>query len=268
MKKKIRKPIVNGIFYPDDNAELKQIITSLLSEKQDKKVEAITIPHAAYEFIQDHIGDAFSYVKDRKIKKILIFAPVHREFNGQIWAPNSDIFRTPIGDIDIDREEIDILEQESPIIQIDDTPHEEEHSIELILPFIKYLYPKAKIIPLLTGGKLSKQIKSIKKIINSFRNRYHHAERLIITSSNLTEELLKDTAISHSDRLNSSLNEKGTLLTQLIQDKKISPCGLAALSALHRSELKPVLLKKSFVDFKENSKEKSVGYGSFIWTNC
>jgi MEMO1 family protein len=53
---------------------------------------------------------------------------------------NEGAWRTPLGDVEVDTETANSILRASSIIDVDDSAHVYEHSIELQLPFLQYLY--------------------------------------------------------------------------------------------------------------------------------
>ena len=59
------------------------------------------------------------------------------------------IWRTPLGDVEIDGALADAILNETKIIDVDETAHKYEHSLEVQLPFLQFLYGNAfKIVPI------------------------------------------------------------------------------------------------------------------------
>jgi AmmeMemoRadiSam system protein B len=50
------------------------------------------------------------------------------------------VWRTPFGDIQIDTELADDILSKTDIITVDETAHRFEHSVEVQLPFLQYLW--------------------------------------------------------------------------------------------------------------------------------
>lgn len=150
---KVRAAAVDGLFYPDRAGELTAQLQDLLNNcaASPGRASAIIAPHAAYQFSGPLTAAAFHAAADRKIERVMLLGPVHREETGEILLPESELFRTPLGDLQIDAELVEEMVSSSTRIIRNDIPHLEEHCLEVHLPFVQHLFPGAKIVPVLMG---------------------------------------------------------------------------------------------------------------------
>jgi len=63
----------------------------------------------------------------------------------------SERWRTPLGDVEVDEELADRLMHSAPhgLITHDLKAHQEEHSLEVVVPLVQHYFPKARILPIL-----------------------------------------------------------------------------------------------------------------------
>jgi len=91
----------------------------------------------------------YQLAMDGKPDVIVIFSPNHTGRGSALALMNEGAWRTPLGDVEIDVEVADKILRESCIIDVDEEAHAYEHSIELQLPFLQYLYGSAfKFVPI------------------------------------------------------------------------------------------------------------------------
>ncbi len=150
----VREPMVDGIFYPADRAELTGAVQHLLSQSLalPQSVTAIVSPHASFEFSGKTMAEAYKVAAGQKPDRIVIIAPCFHSRETALYLPESPVFRTPLGQSRVDSEFLGNLLETSTLIQKDDLPHLQEHTIEIQLPFIQYLFPETSIVPLLMGN--------------------------------------------------------------------------------------------------------------------
>jgi len=79
----------------------------------------------------------------------VIFGAVHQPMRSPAAVFASGAWRTPLGDIPIDEELAAAVIQSSPEMVADPNPHGAEHSIEVQVPFVQHLAPKAKLLPIM-----------------------------------------------------------------------------------------------------------------------
>jgi hypothetical protein len=82
------------------------------------------------------------------LETIVIFGAVHTWGVDRPALYGTGAWRTPLGDVRIDEELARAVVAEPTAGVVDDPEaHAEEHSIEVQLPFIRYLFPEARILP-------------------------------------------------------------------------------------------------------------------------
>ena len=187
---KIRGPIVDGIFYPDDDLLLHNNIEHLLEISKIKpgKAMGIITPHAALPFSGDLAASSFQSVSEREIDTVVIIAPVHRDNTEKIFLTESEFFSIPTANIRVNTEIVNKLLDYDPLFFKDDIPHLEEHCIEIQLPFVSHLFPDASIVPILLGDNSVKLTKTLSQAIKTvFNNNFDRT--LLVSSSNIVSYL-------------------------------------------------------------------------------
>jgi len=154
----IRKAAVAGLFYPDDAQQLqswfKDWMPSQTVENLEKAIpRALIVPHAGYVYSGQAAAKAYQSWQNSadKIKTVVVIGPAHRVAFEGITTLSVDALETPLGHIDMDTELRETLLQKFNHLTLSDFAQREEHSIEVQLPFIKYLLPNTKVLPLLNG---------------------------------------------------------------------------------------------------------------------
>lgn len=110
---------------------------------------ALISPHAGYQYCGSVMGQVFSLLCGTSYTNAVILGPSHRvRFKGAA-LPDTDIFQTPLGNIFLSNEAAGIAS--TPGIIVSSDAHRNEHSLEVLLPFLQYILPECTIIPLLTG---------------------------------------------------------------------------------------------------------------------
>jgi MEMO1 family protein len=231
---KIRESIVNGIFYPSEENELLGLVKSLMKNTKRESGDAFAIvsPHAGYSYAGKQIAQAFKTAASRQIKNIVIIAPIHSKPESGIYLPESKFFLTPIGSIPVNQELAEEILSCSTRIVSQDIPHLEEHCIELQLPFVRYLFPNASIIPILIGDSSEKNIKLLSNALQlTFSSIYEST--LFVISSNMSAFVKKDNADHETELLLNLILDhdwKGILRSR--EKGEITACGAGCISTL------------------------------------
>lgn len=235
LKRDIRETIVSGLFYPEDPEELTKTIKGLIESNQTENASAqiILSPHGTWELCGDCIASAFASAADYKPDRILLLGPVHREKKVQkLYLPSKKYFNTPLGLITVEQKICKNLSLNDELFIINDSPHMEEHSLELQLPFIQTLFPETPIIPILSGNLKRSSIKKaaaeIKAKILSLPG-----NTLIILSANLSRYTLLQEAENEADvLLNNIMMPLESSLLELEKNAAISSCGTVVFTLL------------------------------------
>ena len=177
----IRRPAVAGQFYNGTKqgclAEVKQCLPEgLLAVDLPGSIVAGIVPHAGWVFSGELAGLAFSAIKQSNadVDTFVIFGAAHRYLGIKAAVYGRGRWETPLGEIFIDEDLAgEIIRSDSAEEDIES--HRLEHSLEVQVPFIQHLFPKARIVPVMVGPsetalKLGEEVasaisKSDKKIV-------------------------------------------------------------------------------------------------------
>lgn len=150
----VRPPAVAGAFYPEDRATLTAEVERHLAAAVPVAVtaKAIIAPHAGYSYSGPVAGSACAPLRARAVhvRRVLLLGPAHRVPVAGLAASSAEAFRTPLGDVAVDRAAQRVL-LEAGLVVIDDRAHRDEHSLEVLLPFLQVVLPAAAIVPLAVG---------------------------------------------------------------------------------------------------------------------
>jgi AmmeMemoRadiSam system protein B len=227
-EEKIRKSIVDGLFYPQNQEGLKTEIESLLENVNvsPQNASAVITPHAAFRYVGKLMAMAFKASSKRHITTAVILAPVHRDASHELYLPESVGFSTPLGTVKINTEVVERLLAEELGMRQNEVPFEEEHSVEVQLPFIQSLFPTADFVPILIGtldrgevGRLSAVLRSI------FKEQWESV--LFVASTNMGSYRRGE----HRDRFHR--DEKARVFSRLIQQRNL----LGIIEAVHSREI-------------------------------
>jgi len=239
-KKRIRSPAGAGVYYPENKKEMLEFLRAFdLEPGNGRNAQAIIAPHGSWNLSGELAAAAFSAAMGRSnnINRVVILGPIHDKREKGVFLSDSHSFHTPIGNIHVDREITEELEFAGEYLEINDIPHLGEHSIEILLPFVKYCFPYASIVPVLMGQSEKKYIKdlstALKNVINPLLD-----ETLLVVSCNLSCNNDKTTAHNQAQEFLNLIAEKNApSLTSAILDGRLNPCGGALVASLLESGL-------------------------------
>jgi AmmeMemoRadiSam system protein B len=273
LEQRIRSPIVDGLFYPQDRAGVLAYMQSIgLERGKGGLAQAIIAPHGAWEISGSLAGAAFASAGGRTGSKspsrVVIMGPIHDHRYEGIYLSNSHTFQTPLGNIPVDQEASRWIESYSPLFEVNDIPHLYEHSIEVLLPFVKYCFPNASIVPILMGQPRKRHIATL---AHALRAAFEPVigDTLLIISFNLAVHPGEAAALNMAGECLRLFKEgKRDELWQALQDGRIASCGGALVAALLQSGLvdmaRPRPASESLLSAWDEQ-ERTVYYGAFAF---
>ncbi len=160
----VRRPVVAGLFYPANAAELGVLVNRYLGAAPpppgtDRPL-ALIAPHAGYDYSGPTAGRAYALVRGGPYDVVVIIGPSHRYgFRGCTVYPTGG-FETPLGVAAVDAEAAAAIGRAGGF---DFVPQAfaEEHSLEVHVPFIQRALPAAKIVPVMMGDQDERTAKAL-----------------------------------------------------------------------------------------------------------
>ena len=156
---KIRRPAVSGTFYAGTAGELKEQIEwcykhelgpgtiPRVNSRGLREIVAIVVPHAGYYYSGPVAAHAYKELaEDGVFDTAVILGPNHTGYGDPVslWAEGD--WRSPLGEVEINKKLARRLLGD--VIEADEIAHIHEHSIEVQLPWLQYLYGKVRIVPI------------------------------------------------------------------------------------------------------------------------
>lgn len=159
----IRGARFSGSFYPDDREDLEQEAREFLRDKKENIAMAIS-PHAGWVFSGRLAGDVLGRFDNKK--DFIMLGVNHSGIGGKIVISQKD-FETPLGIIKNNRDlGTKILKKLKG--EINEQAHEQEHSIEVQLPFLQESQKRFSIVPVLLRDLSFEECKNIAELLAEF----------------------------------------------------------------------------------------------------
>jgi len=241
---KIRRPCQAGGFYAGTAESLKtQIENCFLHKFGPGKIPEIAkegrrqtigfvCPHAGYMFSGAVAAHAYyELALDGKPDVVFLFGPNQGGYGSGLAVMNDGFWRTPLGDVKIDSESANQVVRESHIIDVDDSAHRFEHSIEVQLPFLQYLYgSEFKIVPICF---LMQDLSSAREVGEAVAKVLAGKNGVIIASSDMTHYEPQESANRKDKMILEAVEAMDEAkLYSVIEAHRISACGYGPIAAL------------------------------------
>ena len=266
-----KKSSFAGSFYPESPEELNNLLESFKEiQTFDYKSKAIIVPHAGYVYSGHAAMAAFQHLEASE--NFFIIAPSHHEDFNNIALPEFTYFETPLGNIEVNNKLIAEIAEKFPSIVADEI-FENEHSIEVQLPFIQNLFmpykqnavdfvknlkklgKKIRIVPVLVGN-------CDYRLISDLISTYWENSSFII-SSDLSHYYTQQQC-RQIDTYTATVIETGRI--EFLEQQQA--CGLIGIKGLvdfaNNNECAMIRAEMYNSGDISSDKDKVVGYGSWF----
>lgn len=158
MSSGVREPIAAGNLYEIGSQELRAVIDRAVNsaDSQFTNPKVLVVPECGLSIAPSVCGAGMIMLETERdhIERVVLIGdyepePGERMFSG-IAVPRAVAFRTPLGDLLVDRGMVDQL-QSHPAVSLNDRPFELDTTIEVHLPPIQRLLGAPKVLPILVG---------------------------------------------------------------------------------------------------------------------
>ncbi len=257
-----RNPVVAGQFYPASASELKEMIETLVDEKAEKQeVIGLVSPHAGYVYSGPVAGAVISRIKFKDT--FIILGPNHSGMGKPLSIMTEGTWKTPLGEIKIDSELGKQILATSRHLQEDTGAHQNEHAIEVQLPFLQYFKPDVRIIPITLAYASVATYKEIGKEIAQAVKELKR-EVVIIASSDMTHFEPEESARKKDfQAIEAIIDLNEDELLKRVEELHISMCGYAPTVSLI-SAAKELGATSAELVKHHTSGDKTVDYSSDV----
>lgn len=150
----VREPVVAGRYYPAEPSEALLALGELLRGAESgapsaSQAKAGIVPHAGWRESGDVTAEVMvALARSTNPDFVVLFGGVHRNRGKRAAIFGRGRWQTPVGDIQSDSRLCERILGHTSLIVQDAFAHEEEHSIEVQIPFVLQLFPRARIVPI------------------------------------------------------------------------------------------------------------------------
>lgn len=241
---KIRKPCVADAFYAGTRTELTDQIIECFNHRfgpgkvpevtahGPRKIVGLVSPHAGYVYSGPVAANAYARLASDGLPDVfVILGPNHTGQGSGVSILTEGAWETPIGISKIDSVLAKQIQKSSSIMDIDETAHSHEHSIEIQLPFLQFLFKDAvKFIPICM---MMQDLRTCRDIAKSIIEQTKGKDIVMIASSDFTHYEPHETA-SKKDRtaIDAILTLDSETLNELGESSRVTMCGYGPITTL------------------------------------
>jgi AmmeMemoRadiSam system protein B len=259
MPEVIRKAAVAGTFYPGSALELGAVVESLLAGARPahggRCPKAVVAPHAGYVYSGAIAASAFALFAPfaASIERVVVIGPAHRAYVDGLVSSGASRLETPLGVVEVDVAALAAL----PGVAADARAHAREHSIEVEVPFLQTVAPRATVIPLAVGRATPHEVARVLGALWGGR------ETVVVVSSDLSHYL---------PYVEGRAADRATAARIVARGGPLSgdqACGAAGINGLLELSCEK-RLRAELVDLRSSGdtagpRDEVVGYGAFAF---
>jgi AmmeMemoRadiSam system protein B len=270
---RVRPAAVAGLFYPDDPVALRSTVESLLAARQRQLGEeplaapagagrrppkAVIAPHAGYSYSGPIAASAFAALAGAAggVRRVVLLGPSHRVPLRGLGLPGVERFATPLGMVPLDLDAAAAVDR-LPQVAVRPDAHEQEHSLEVELPFLQVVLGAFELLPLVVGQAGGDEVAEVLEQV------WGGEDTVLVVSSDLSH-YLPAAAAEQADRETASqiLALAGPLTSR-------QACGAmpinGLLAAARRHGLAPRQLDLRHSGDTSGDRSRVVGYGAWAF---
>ena len=259
MKK--RTPIAAFGFYPGSKQDLINSIKECFkkagqsidynlanrSPSGPRKIIAGISPHAGYVFSGPTASKLMAEIAhDGKPESFILLGVAHGTYLPISALMQQGAWETPLGDIEIDSELAEAILSNSKVLVDNESAHYNEHSIEVQLPFLQYIFDDIKIVPISISARDIITLEDIGKAIAK-ASKAIGRDVLILASTDMTHYGMAygyapvgngpiDKVLDYMKKVDGeaikeieSINPSG--LVKLVEESGMTMCGASPVAA-------------------------------------
>ena len=237
----IRLPCQAGAFYSSSIDALKKQVEECFLHRfgpgklpvvgdGHRLLASIICPHAGYMFSGPVAANGYYFAaQDGQPDTVVILGPNHTGYGSGVSIMTEVIWRMPLGDIEVDAALSREVQRQSQLIDVDESSHRFEHSIEVQLPFLQYVFGRAfKLIPICM---MMQDLDTSRDVGEAIATAVSGKNVLIVASTDMSHYVSQNIAEA-KDRLaiNAMLKLDAVELQSVVESNNISMCGYGPAS--------------------------------------
>ncbi len=234
----VRKPAVAGYFYPADREELLWWLREHMEDTPSRlyRARGVLVPHAGYIYSGRVAAKVYGKVIIPDIA--IVMGPNHTGLGPKASIMAEGKWETPLGTVPIEEDLAREILSLTQVLEHDYSAHLREHSVEVQLPFLQYMNPSIRIVPMVFFPLRFSEVMEIARAIASAVS-IREENILVVASSDMSHYLPSAVAKKKdSMAIEKILELDGQGLMEVVLREEISMCGyIPAAIMLEASKL-------------------------------
>jgi len=225
-----REPVVAGRFYEADPTRLNTVLDGYLSGAVRRTEPTILamVPHAGYVYSGALCGQTLGTAS--LASTVLLIGPNHTGRGKQFSLWPEGEWAIPGGNVPIDTSLATVLLESNSMLSADTEAHIGEHSLEVVLPFLKHMNPDTTFVPIALSANRFEAMEEIGRTIGDVIQAFERPVSIIV-SSDMSHYISHEKAQEmDSMALEACVELDPLALFTTVREKRISMCGVLPMT--------------------------------------
>jgi len=271
----IRKPVVAGQFYPDNEEELRDMIHHCIQHKygpgsnptiSNEKIFGIICPHAGYVYSGPTACHSYKSISSQNPELVIIIGPNHFGIGMDAATMIDAQWQTPLGMVHVDSESAKRVAEISKFIEIDEYTHSQDHSLEVQIPMLQEILSNDfKILPIILRAQDMETAIDVGNAVSEIAKKKN---AIIVASSDFTH--YEENSFAHQQDkalLEPILEMDIERFYRVLNERRVTACGYGAMASAmiacrNLGATKGELLSYATSGDVSGNTESVVGYGA------
>lgn len=235
MLSEVRPSPIAGSWYPGDPERLRRSIKGYLTEADPiQDVVGLIVPHAGHVYSGATAGKAFSLARSITPDVIVIFSPHHAYTTKTLTTSAYGYYATPLGTVPVDHASLSQFNaklQEIGLAELSYSRHDQEHAIEIQIPFLQTIYDHPfSLLPLMARDM---SLVDLERTVDSLFQVIKDKNCLVISSTDLSHFYSLAVAERLDGHLVSAIEHyDAEAIVKAVTEHGSEACGITGLLAM------------------------------------
>jgi AmmeMemoRadiSam system protein B len=202
-----------------------------VSQGRLKNIVGLICPHAGFMYSGPVAAHGYYRLAlEGKPEVVVIFGPNHTGMGSGLSIMLEGVWRTPLGEVEVDTAVANDILSKASIIDVDEAAHMREHSIEVQLPWLQYLYGSGfRFVPVCF---LMQDLESSREVGVAVAKALKGKNGLVIASTDMTHyEPQKVAERKDKSVIEAALKLDEKSLFSSVEGYQVSMCGYGPATA-------------------------------------
>ncbi len=239
-----RPPAQAGTFYAETEGELRtQIQNSFLHPlgpgtmpsvpaNKETGLVGLIVPHAGYTYSGPVAAHSYAKLASSGPRAtIVILGPNHTGYGSGVSTMTNVEWSTPLGEVEVDGNLAEKIVKNSGLIDVEDKAHRYEHSIEVQLPFLQFIYPRRfRFVPICM---MLQDLETSRDVGEAVARAASDQDVVVIASSDWTHYEPHERAVAKDlEVLKVALSMDEAKFHNVVEERMVSACGYGPVTAM------------------------------------